>query len=366
MIPIPIPKEMVNDDAYLVVALLAEPGERVAAGQPLAELESSKAAFSIFSPGDGYFRPDYFAGQMAPVGENFGIIAETPQAEAEPQAAKEDIESKSTGERDLRFSLPAWELLKTNDLSADRFAGMTHVRRSDVEAVLAKSGKGGFDLSALDSLLDYDKRNSLVMLGGGGHCRECVEVVELTADYTIAGIIDTKAEPGTHVAEYPVIGGNDVLEKLRSFGIVNLVLAYGISGDHPARGRHFEELLSLGHRFPAIVHPKAAVNRHAVLGRGVQVMAGAMVGSEVRVGDACIINSNCVVSHDCDLSPNVHVAPGAILAGGVKIGRDTVIGMGATVYMRVRIGEGVVIYNGAHVFADVPDGMTIRGEWTGA
>ncbi len=346
MHPIQVPKELVNDTEYLVLALQAEPGQYVRTGQPLAELESSKATFHLFSPADGHFRPEYKAGDMVPVGAVFGLVDESPLEQPEPGEP-----SAVKTEADPRFSRAAWELYSASEVSMDRFAGMTHIRRADVEKALAVPGAETSDPGAL------------VLLGGGGHCRECIEAIERAGKYRIHGIIDTNAKPGTMIAGYPVLGDNARLEGLRRDGITHLVLAYGIAGGQAERGAHFRRLAELGHNFPAIIHPKAAVNTHARIGAGVQIMAGALIGSEAQLGDACLINSNAVVSHDCRLGSNVHIAPGAILAGGVRVGDDTVVGMGATVYMRASIGKDVVIYNGATIFADVPDGVVVQGCW---
>lgn len=362
-IDVPVPKEMVNDDAYLIIALFAKTGDRVSAGQELAELESSKAAFTVVSPGEGYFHTGHREGEMIGVGERLGTISPGPAAESAPTEEK----TAAPDEADPRFSLAAWELFRKSGLSPKLFEGMPHVRKKDVEKALSRRGLSVAHPSGPFEILveELTKGRMVVLLGGGGHARECVECIEGAELLRIYGIIDTRSAPGSEIAGYSVLGSNEVVDELLASGLRNLVLAYGISGDHAARGRHFRELAAKGCQFPAIIHPRASVNRHAVIGEGVQIMAGAVVGSQAGIGDVCIVNSNAVVSHDCVLGENVHVAPGAILAGGVRVGANTVIGMGATVYMRVRIGERVVVYNGANIFADVPDGTTVRGEWHG-
>ncbi len=343
---IPVPKEMVNDNAYVLSALVAEAGQYVHAGDVLAELESSKASFSLISPGEGYFQPAFTPGDMVPVGASFGTLTENEESAPYPAAPKHQPQVQ-----DKRFSRAAWDLLQKSGLSIDQFAGRTHIRQSDVQNALAMPPGAVMDIEAL------------VMLGGGGHCRECIEAIEQAGVYRIYGVIDTYAEPGTLVAGYPVLGDNGRLEQLRKDGIFHLVLAYSIATSPAERLAHFRRLTALGHIFPAIVHPKAAVNKHAIVGAGAQIMPGAVVGSKAIIGDACIVNSNAVVSHDCELGGNVHVAPGALLAGGVRVGDNSVIGMGATVYMRTRIGANVVIYNGAAIFAEVPDDTVVRRSW---
>jgi sugar O-acyltransferase, sialic acid O-acetyltransferase NeuD family len=344
---ITIPKELVNDDAYLVARILEAPGERVVKGQPLAELETSKAAFSLVSPADGIFHPDCAENQTVPVGGIFGHIADN---ESDVRAGR-PAPSPVPNQPDARFSRSAWDLFQSGGLAIDMFKNMPHVRRADVEKALRQKA------------VTQPDKNALVLLGGGGHARECIEAIEQAGVHRIHGIVDAYAQPGALIAGYPVLGNNAFLETLRKEGSNHLVLAYGIAGKQADRGAHFRELEIAGHEFPAIIHPKAAVHTHAVLGRGIHVMAGAVIGSEAVIGDACIINTNAVVSHDCRLDANVHIAPGAVLAGNVAIGENSVIGMGATVFMRTKIGKNVVVYNGADIFADVPDNTIVTHTW---
>lgn len=355
--PVTVPKEMVNDDAYLVAAVLAKAGDKVAKDQLLAEMETSKSTFTLTSPADGYFYPHYAVGQMLAVGEVFAIVSTAPRQNT-PGA---DGNPETPAHPDPRFSIAAWERYIISGLPLTAFDGLSHVKKQDVEAAVIRNGLGTDNSRALGSLAGLadlsadEKENAIILLGGGGHARECIDIIERAGQYRIAGVLDTRSRPGVDIAGHPVLGDNDDLERLLQIGIRNLVLAYGISGNHTDRGRHFRELLDMGFIFPNIVHPQSAVNRHARLGRGVQVMAGVVVGSQAEIGDACILNSNAVVSHDCVLDSNVHVAPGALLAGGVCVGRDTVVGMGASVYMRVKVGAGVIVNNGSHIFENVPD-----------
>ena len=54
----------------------------------------------------------------------------------------------------------------------------------------------------------------ILLIGGGGHCRSVIDVIEQEAKYTIAGVIDKKELIGTKVLGYEVIGSDDDLEVL--------------------------------------------------------------------------------------------------------------------------------------------------------
>ena len=47
------------------------------------------------------------------------------------------------------------------------------------------------------------------------------------------------------------------------------------------------------------------------------------------------------------------IAKLAILGGFVEVGERSLIGMGVTVYFRVKIGQDVTVRNGSSIFSDV-------------
>ena len=61
-----------------------------------------------------------------------------------------------------------------------------------------------------------DKKPEIILLGGGGHCRSCIAVIESEGRFEIAGIVDSF--DGGDVANlfgYPVIGADEDLPELR-------------------------------------------------------------------------------------------------------------------------------------------------------
>lgn len=202
--------------------------------------------------------------------------------------------------------------------------------------------------------------DSVIIVGGGGHARMCIDLIRQQQVFQIAGIVDDGMDEGAEVLGVPVIGPLDLLEVMRAEGIALAVNGIGAATNHPFRAEVFDRIKAAGFALPNLVHPKAAVEPSAVLGEGNQIMAGAVVGSCVSIGDNCIVNSGAVISHDSVLADNVHIAPGAILAGGVTVCEDTLVGMGVTVFLGVTIGSRVVIMNGQDVFSDVCAGTLVH------
>ena len=57
-------------------------------------------------------------------------------------------------------------------------------------------------------------KEKILLVGGGGHCKSVIDVIEAEDKYEIAGIIDKEELLGQKVLGYAVIGCDDDLEKL--------------------------------------------------------------------------------------------------------------------------------------------------------
>jgi acetyltransferase EpsM len=97
------------------------------------------------------------------------------------------------------------------------------------------------------------------------------------------------------------------------------------------------------------------------LGAGCLVAAQAVINPGAQIGDNVIVNTSASVDHDCVIEGHVHIAPGARLAGEVKIGCETLIGIGACFKPGLSIGRNCVVGAGAVVLRDLPDHSVVAG-----
>ena len=108
-------------------------------------------------------------------------------------------------------------------------------------------------------------------------------------------------------------------------------------------------------------HPTAVIADNVKIGSGSQVLANSTACVETIVGRGCIINTGAIVDHECHLDDGVHICPGANLAGCVEVERYAMIGTGAVVLPRIRIGQGAIVGAGAVVVEDVPPHTVVVG-----
>jgi len=191
-------------------------------------------------------------------------------------------------------------------------------------------------------------KNEILLIGGGGHCRSCLDVIEQEGRFAVAGIVDLPEKFGEKVIGYSVIGTDTDLPKLvKSFP--NVLITLGHIKSPTRRMELFKGLQKMGARFPVIRSPLSYVSSHAQIGEGTIIMHHALINAGARVGRNCIINTKALVEHDAVIEDHCHIATAAIINGGVRVGTGTFIGSNAVTREYVSIHENAVIGCGAKI-----------------
>ena len=202
--------------------------------------------------------------------------------------------------------------------------------------------------------------NTIFLIGGGGHCHSCIDVIEAVGKYTIVGISDRSGTDLKEVLGYPIVGVDDDLPRLIN-DYKSAVITVGQIKSPNIRIRLFEQLQELGASLPNIISPYAHVSKNSDLGIGNMIMHGALINANVSIDNNCIVNSQALIEHDVVVEAHCHVATGAKINGGAHIEMGSFIGSGAVILQGVRIGERCVIGAGSVVVKDVPAFSTVRG-----
>lgn len=200
----------------------------------------------------------------------------------------------------------------------------------------------------------------LVLLGGGGHCRAVIDVVERTGRYRIAGIVDGALAKGSEVAGYPVLGADEDLPALRR-EIGHGLVSVGQIRSAAVRMKLFARLEDAGFALATVISPLAEVSRRAQLGRGSVAMHFAAIGPACAVGVNAIVNTRALIEHDCRIGDHCHISTGALLNGGVKVGNGVFIGSGSVLRDGIDIADGAFVAMGARVIGPVGAGEIFKG-----
>lgn len=200
----------------------------------------------------------------------------------------------------------------------------------------------------------------IILVGGGGHCKSCIEVIESMDCYQIEGILDVHEKLHQKVLNYSIIGTDENIPEFAKIGYSFLITAGQIKTSG-VRKKSFQLIKAAGGRLETVVANTAKVSQYAKLGEGTIVMHNAFVNVDVQIGNNCIVNSNAVIEHDVTIGDHVHISTMAVLNGGVSIGCETFIGSNVVVNQGIVIGDGVVIGSGSVINKDIKGKGTYAG-----
>ena len=188
----------------------------------------------------------------------------------------------------------------------------------------------------------------LVIVGGGGHGRETLDIVEainaVEPTWAFAGFVDD----GEIIADRLERRDASLLGTTEILANTNLHYVVGI-GSPAVRAKLDEQLTAWGRTAATLIHPAATLASDNRISDGVLLAAGARVTTNVTLGRHVHLNVNAVVSHDCVVGDYTTLSPGSLVNGDVQIGTGVFLGTGAIITPGVTIGDHAVIGAGAVV-----------------
>lgn len=185
-------------------------------------------------------------------------------------------------------------------------------------------------------------KKKIILIGGGGHCKSCIEVIESSDEYEIAGIIDVKEKIGESILGYKIIGSDEDLAELKKTYDFALVTVGQIKSNK-ARVNIFEKLKNLGFKLPVIIASTARVSKHSKIAFGTIIMHQAFVNADSIIGENCIINSKALIEHDCIIGNHCHISTGAKINGNVTLGNDCFVGSNSSFVNGISVTNSVFI-----------------------
>ena len=165
----------------------------------------------------------------------------------------------------------------------------------------------------------------ILLIGGGGHCKSVIDVIEQEGRFTIIGIIDIEENIGQDVLKYKTIGcDNDLEELFKTYKYALVTVGQIKSND--LRVKLFNQLKKIGYTLPTIISPLAYVSKYASIEEGTVIMHHALVNVDAKVGKNCIVNTKALIEHDVVIENSCHISTGAILNGGTVVKENSFVG----------------------------------------
>ena len=113
--------------------------------------------------------------------------------------------------------------------------------------------------------------NDIILIGGGGHCKAVIDIIEQEGRFKIIGILDKPELLGADVLGYEIIG-NDSELKIIAKKCKNVFITVGQIKSALPRIKLFNAILKLELNLPTIISPRAYISKHASLGIGSIIM----------------------------------------------------------------------------------------------
>ena len=199
----------------------------------------------------------------------------------------------------------------------------------------------------------------VLLIGAGGHCKSCINLVDSILEYEVQGIIDRAGSSAKEVLGHKVLGTDDEMESL--FGdSPSVMISVGQIKTPQTRIKLFEIANSLGAVFPVLKSPTSCVSDHSSISSGTAVFHQVIVNASVRIGENCILNNKALIEHDAIIGSHCHISTGALINGGVLIEDGCFVGSGAVLHEGIKVGENAVISAGQIVRKDIPSNTIVK------
>ncbi len=194
----------------------------------------------------------------------------------------------------------------------------------------------------------------IVIIGASGHGKVIADIARLNGYEEILFLDDDTNKK--ICGKYPVAGtSKDIRQYKDDYDFIIAI------GNNKIREKISDMLERENIKQTILIHPSAVTDETVMIKEGTVIMANAVVNAEVQVGRSCIINTASSIDHECILEDYVHVSPGVHVAGTVTIGKNTWIGIGATVINNISICANCMIGAGSTVIKDIKEEGTYVG-----
>lgn len=190
-------------------------------------------------------------------------------------------------------------------------------------------------------------KQKIALIGGGGHCKSCIDVIEATGKYEIIAILDRPELRDQTILDFVISGKDEDIALLPAD--TQCLVTVGQLNSSNLRKHLYRLTQEQGLPAATILSPHAIVSKYAAIGNGTIIHHGAFVNADATVGNNCIINSMALIEHDVRIGDHTHIATGARINGGVKIGDSCFIGSGAILIQGISITNQVIIGAGSIV-----------------
>jgi sugar O-acyltransferase (sialic acid O-acetyltransferase NeuD family) len=360
VIAVTIPTTDVNTESAVVVRWYPEDRAEVAAGDPLAEIETSKAIIDVIAQDSGVLLQLVAAGDqvnldqpLAYLFENLEML-ERHEQERAPAAPPPDEHAGRITEPARRR---AAELgLDIEEIARNRQELIT-TKVVDAAAARLQLASGARLPEPLETASGVQR---LVIVGAGLGATQVIDILLHDESQQAVAIVDDNPErAGDAVSGIPVVGGIDRALALFADRAIDAAII-SISTSVPARARLRQRCEQAGLPLANAIDPTARIASGVRIGRGNVICANCHLGVETVLGDNNFISAYNSFDHHNELGSDISTGPGCMTSGLVKLGDRCRLGTGIFIEPHVTIGTGAQIASGAVILGSIPPEHAVK------
>lgn len=203
-------------------------------------------------------------------------------------------------------------------------------------------------------------KKDIVIYGASGLGREIYYFIttELQDSFNVIGFIDDGLynKDVLSVDKLPVYQKDFLYKHKSALGIIIAI------ADTKIKQRLYEELSSRSNlTFPPLVSRNIKIPDDSAIGDGSIIKGSSTVSVNVKVGRCVLLNGSVSLGHDAIIGDFVSIMPKCSISGNVIIGDNVFIGGHSFILQGKKIGNNSTIAPGSTVFTNVPPNVTVMG-----
>lgn len=202
-------------------------------------------------------------------------------------------------------------------------------------------------------------KTKLVFVGGGGHFKSVLNVIQELNEFQIVGVIDNSLKAGGSIHGVQVLGNDD--DAVHYISDCQFIITIGQVKQSKIRAVVFDYYKKLGAQFATIIASSAVISKGVKIGEGTVILSQAFINTGVEIGVNCIVNTGALLEHDVKVGNHSHISTRSVVNGEVAIGARTMVGSNATLIQCISVGDDVMIGAGSVVVDDVCDRQVVVG-----
>ena len=189
-------------------------------------------------------------------------------------------------------------------------------------------------------------KKSLILVGGGGHCKSVIEAAE-SDGYNILGVLDIPENIGKDILSTRIIGNDNDIPKY--VDKAEFIIAMAFIKNPSIRIKLYNKIKEAGGKLATVVASTAYVSKYAEIGEGTVVLHQAFVNAGAKVGKNVILNTATNIEHDAVIGDHCHISTGTMVNGECKVGDRCFIGSQSVLANCISIGDDIIVGAGSFV-----------------